>query len=119
MLTKATVIGTGGMGTLCAQILALNGHQVALYARRPELLRELLQHRENRTHLPGLKLSERVRPTDNLTSALANSELVISAVPCQHLRAVWEECGPLASAAVVPPTSPSRQYPLGLSASTA
>lgn len=100
MLTKATVIGTGGMGTLCAQILALNGHQVALYARRPELLRELVQHRENRAHLPGLKLSERVRPTDNLANALANSELVISAVPCQHLRAVWEECGPLASAAV-------------------
>ncbi len=100
MLTKATVIGSGAMGTLCAQILALNGHQVALYARRSELAREIIQLRENRRHLPGLRLSERVRPTDNLEVAMANCELVVSAVPCQFLRGMWEQCGPLTPAAV-------------------
>ena len=95
MLTKATVIGTGGMGTICAQILAHNGCQVALLARRRDMVEELLYHRENRRHLPGFALSERIHPTDRAASALANAELVISAVPCQHLRATWERLGSL------------------------
>lgn len=89
MLTKATVIGAGAMGTVVSQILATNHVHVALVARRRELADELLTHRENRRYLPGLHLDERITPTTDARAALAHSELVVSAVPCQHLREVW------------------------------
>lgn len=91
MLTKATVVGTGAMGTVTAQILATNHVQVALLGRRPEFVQELLVTRRNARYLPGLRLSEAVHPTDDPRRAFAATELVVSAVPCQHLRAVWRE----------------------------
>ncbi len=93
MVSKATVIGTGAMGTVCAQILAANGKQVALFATREQRVQELLVARENQRYLPGVRLSENIRPTADPVAALANTELVISAIPCQHLRGVWERVG--------------------------
>ena len=72
MLSKATVVGTGAMGTIAAQILAHNGAHVALLGRRPELVQQMLATRENRTHLPGMRLSERVYPTIYPALALRN-----------------------------------------------
>ncbi len=92
LITKATVIGTGGMGTIMSQILASNGLHVALLARTDERVQQLIVQRENRRHLPGLRLNERVSFTADPRAALANTELIVSAVPCQYLRAVWDRC---------------------------
>lgn len=100
MLTKATVIGTGAMGTLAAQILAGNELHVALLARRAEVAQELVVRRENVRHLPGIRLNERITPTDDAAWALQHTELVVSAVPCQHVRDTWERIGPFVAAGV-------------------
>ncbi|MCG3127076.1 MAG: Glycerol-3-phosphate dehydrogenase [NAD(P)+] [Phycisphaerae bacterium] len=94
MLTKATVVGAGAMGTIMAELLASNHVRVALLALRPERAQELLQTRENRRYLPGLMLSSNVRPTSDVAGAIANSELIITAVPCQHLRDAVARCAP-------------------------
>jgi len=93
MVTKATVIGTGAMGTVAAQVLAHNNVHVALLGRRSEQVDDLLVHRENRRYLRGIKLSDRIVPTLDASRALANAELVVSSIPCQHLRGVWEQLG--------------------------
>src|SRR5262245_44060546 len=90
MLSKATVIGTGAMGTICAQVLAGNGANVALLGRRAEFVDELRVRRENRPYLPGIKLHERVMPTIDAASALRSSEFIVSAIPCQYMRAIWQ-----------------------------
>lgn len=95
MISKAAVIGAGAMGSICAQILAANGVSVALLARRAEAADEMRMTRENRHYLPGIRLSDSIRPTASANSALAHAELVISAVPCQHLRSIWTAIGPL------------------------
>lgn len=100
MLTKATVIGTGAMGTVTAQILAGNGTHVALLARSGERAHELLVTRENRRYLPGIGLSQRIHPTADAAAALSNSEMIVSAVPCQYLRAAWARLAPLVPAGV-------------------
>jgi len=100
MLTKAAVLGTGAMGTVLAQVLASNGIHVALWGRRAEQVAALLTWRENRRYLPGIRLSERILPTDDAARALAHAELVFSAVPCQFLRATWERLGPYVGAGV-------------------
>jgi len=100
MLTKATVVGTGAMGTVLAQILAGNNIHVALLGRRGEQVEALLARRENRRYLPGITLSERIVPTVDPAKALGNAELVFSAVPCQFLRATWERIGDYVHAGV-------------------
>jgi glycerol-3-phosphate dehydrogenase (NAD(P)+) len=95
MVEKAAVIGIGAMGTMTAQILASNGAGVALLARDCEPVEEIFVRRENRRYLPGVKLSERIRPTNNPVAAFHGSELVISAIPCQYLREAWQRLGSL------------------------
>jgi glycerol-3-phosphate dehydrogenase (NAD(P)+) len=91
MVDKATVIGIGAMGTVVSQILATNGVNVALLARDCEPVSEIFIAGENRRYLPGVHLSERVRPTNNADAAFISSEMVISAIPCQYLRAAWQQ----------------------------
>ncbi len=90
MVDKATVIGIGGMGTVMAQILATNGVNVALLARDSEPVSEIFVGGENQRYLPGVQLSERITPTNDPERALHNADVVISAIPCQHLRAEWQ-----------------------------
>lgn len=91
MLTKATVVGGGAMGTMMAQILATNGVHVALLVRDDRRAQELVLSRENRRYLPGMRLAERIFPTADPRRALQNTEFIIAAIPCQHLRAVWSD----------------------------
>jgi glycerol-3-phosphate dehydrogenase (NAD(P)+) len=93
MITKATVVGTGAMGTVLAQLLAGNNIHVALLGRRSDQVESLLTTRENRRYLAGIRLSERIVPTADPAKAMLNSELVLSAVPCQFLRGMWEQIG--------------------------
>jgi glycerol-3-phosphate dehydrogenase (NAD(P)+) len=90
VIEKATVIGIGAMGTVTAQVLASNGATVALLARPDEPVDTIFRDRENRRFLPGVRLSERVHPTNNAAAAFTHTELVISAIPCQYLRGEWE-----------------------------
>lgn len=93
LLSKATVVGTGAMGTVMAHLLAGNNIHVAWLANRAERVQELLLAQENKRYLPGVKLSQRIRPTDDVAAALRQTELIVSAIPCQHLRRAWEDCG--------------------------
>lgn len=101
MLTKATVVGGGAMGTAMAQILATNRVHVALLVRDEQRAQELALLRENRRFLPGMRLSERITPTTDARRALQHSELILAAIPCQHLRSAWS-----ALAAAVPEAAP-------------
>lgn len=100
MWSKATVIGTGAMGTVAAQILATNGVRVALWGRDESHVQAIASARENRRYVPGLKLAATIAPTTDLTAALHHTEFVVSAVPCQHTRRVWQSIGPLLRAGV-------------------
>lgn len=113
MIEKATVVGIGAMGTVTAQLLASNGVNVALLARDAEDVHEIFVGRENRRYLPHVRLSERVHPTNNPSAAFRATQLVISAMPCQFLRAAWAE-----RAAHVPAGVPIGSVTKGLEIST-
>lgn len=100
MVEKAVVIGIGAMGTVTAQILAGNGVHVSLLARESEPVDEVFVGRENCRYLPGTKLSERVRPTNDAAAAFQGCDLIVSAIPCQYLRREWEQHGPRVPAGV-------------------
>jgi len=94
MSERITVIGDGGMGTICAVMLAENGQAVTLWSAFETQAQELLRHRENRRFLPGCKLPDNIDITAEPAKALDGASLVISAVPTQYTRSVWQGLTP-------------------------
>ncbi|KQW07518.1 glycerol-3-phosphate dehydrogenase [Leifsonia sp. Root4] len=84
--TRVAVLGAGSWGTTFAKILADGGADVVLWARRPELAREIQEAKRNSDYLPGINLPISLRATARLDLALAGAEQVFVSVPSQSLR---------------------------------
>ncbi len=84
------IIGDGSMGTVCALLLEGRGLRVTLWGHNPQTVATLIQTRENSRYLPGYRIPESVRLTDQQALALRGCDLVVSAVPTQFMRSVWQ-----------------------------
>jgi glycerol-3-phosphate dehydrogenase (NAD(P)+) len=84
--TRVAVLGAGSWGTTFAKILADGGASVALWARRPELAREISQSKRNSDYLPGINLPRGVWASAKLPEVLEGAEQVYLSVPSQSLR---------------------------------
>jgi glycerol-3-phosphate dehydrogenase (NAD(P)+) len=87
------VIGAGSWGTALAQLLADKGHEVRLWVREPEVLAEIRQG-ENRTFLPGVALSSRLRPAGEFAPVLQGAAVVLMAVPSHVYRETLRRLAP-------------------------
>ena len=85
------VIGAGSWGTALADLLARKGHDVDLWVFEPEVKAQIEQERENKVFLPGVTLSERLRPTNDLAAAVAGKSLVVVVVPSHVMRVTAEK----------------------------
>jgi glycerol-3-phosphate dehydrogenase (NAD(P)+) len=63
---KIGVVGAGSWGTALANLLADKGYVVSLWVFEPEVEQQILNERENKVFLPGVKLSERLMPSGDL-----------------------------------------------------
>lgn len=93
MPNRISVLGDGGMGTLCALLLAQNGLPVRLWSAFPRQAAELARTRESR-FLPGAALPPAVEVTARDEEAMAGARFAVSAIPCQFMRGVWERLRP-------------------------
>ncbi len=82
------VLGAGAWGTTLAWMLAREGNEVRLWARRPVLAADLAQGRENRDYLPGVRLPETIAVTADLAEALHAAPVAIVAIPSHGLRRI-------------------------------
>ena len=78
---KIAVVGAGSWGTALAALAADAGHQVALWARRPEHAAEMDSARENRRYLPGRSLSPSITITAALEAAAEDASMIVIALP--------------------------------------
>jgi glycerol-3-phosphate dehydrogenase (NAD(P)+) len=83
---KVAVLGAGSWGTTFAKVLADGGSDVVLWARRPELAREISESKRNSDYLPGINLPRTVRASARLAVVLDGAEQVFISVPSQSLR---------------------------------
>jgi glycerol-3-phosphate dehydrogenase (NAD(P)+) len=83
---RVTVLGAGSWGTTFAKILADGGSEVTVWARRPELAKEIREAKRNSDYLPGINLPAGVTATSNVAAALAGAEMVFVSIPSQSLR---------------------------------
>jgi glycerol-3-phosphate dehydrogenase (NAD(P)+) len=94
MIDQIAVIGDGQMATVCSVLLADKGIPVRMWSVFREQMEALKTTRENRRFLPGLRIPSRVSFTTDAAAALRGAELVLSAVPCQYVRSVWQTLAP-------------------------
>jgi len=83
---RVAVLGAGSWGTTFAKILGDAGNSVAVWARRPELAREISQSHRNSDYLPGINLPRGVAASPRLPEVLDGAEQVYLSVPAQALR---------------------------------
>lgn len=85
------VLGDGQMGLFCAWILGQSPAvaRVTLWGHEPRPVEVLAQSRTS-SRLPDVRLPDRVIVTTHGGEALSDSDLIISAVPTQFSRSVWE-----------------------------
>lgn len=94
MIKKATIIGNGGMGSVCAMLLCENGIGTTLWGHDAAELDTIAKAKENIIYLPGYPLPEAIHYESDDAAALTGAELLVSAVPCQFLRSVWSRLKP-------------------------
>jgi glycerol-3-phosphate dehydrogenase (NAD(P)+) len=86
---RIAVLGAGSWGTALAYSLAAHGgHEVALWARRPEAAAEMAAARRNARYLPQAELPPNIEVTADLAAALDGAWLWVFAVPSQTVREV-------------------------------
>jgi len=85
-MMQCAVIGAGAWGTALADLLARNGHEVALWAFEPDVVEAVNARHANPRFLPGAVLSPRICAHDRLEPALDGAALVLLAAPSHVLR---------------------------------
>jgi len=88
------VIGAGSWGTTLAQLLAEKSQDVRLWVREPEVYAGLSRDRINSTFLPGVRLSSRLRCTQEFAAALDGVGMILMAVPSHGFRQVVRDLKP-------------------------
>lgn len=80
------VIGAGSWGTALANLLATKGFTIDLWVYEPEVLRQILETRENSIFLPGIQLSENLRPSNDLLEVIRGKNLLLMVTPSHFVR---------------------------------
>jgi glycerol-3-phosphate dehydrogenase (NAD(P)+) len=82
-MSSVLVVGAGAWGTALAIQAVRAGSEVSLWARDPARAERIASMREN-PRLPGVRLPDAIR----IAPAMAAADLLLLAVPMQHLRMV-------------------------------
>ncbi len=94
-MSQIAVIGAGAWGTAISVVLGRKGsHRVHLWAHEKEVREAITQRRVNETFLPGQPIPDSVIATSNLAEALAGAQIVVSVMPSQHCRSLFQQMRP-------------------------
>ena len=86
-IEKIAVVGGGAWGTALAQVAAVGGHDVLLWALEEDVVSAVNRIHENPIYLKGCPLSPSIRATSNF-SELSSADAWLVVTPAQHMRAV-------------------------------
>ena len=85
---KISVLGDGGWGTTLSILLHTKGFQVKLWGAFSNYIDYLKKKRINSRFLPGIKIPRGLEITANLKDATEAEDLIVLAIPSQHLRRI-------------------------------
>lgn len=85
---EIAVIGAGSWGTALAQVVANNGYDVRLWARRQEVVDGVNKDHRNPRYLVDAKLNESIRATLSYEEAVTGAQAVVVVTPSDLMRQV-------------------------------
>ncbi|MFW6413858.1 MAG: NAD(P)H-dependent glycerol-3-phosphate dehydrogenase [Verrucomicrobiota bacterium] len=88
---KITVLGDGAWGTTLAILAHNQGYDVTLWGYFADYIQQMREQKENTQFLPGVDLPDGLRLTSEFEEALADTSLIIVAVPVKYLASVFSE----------------------------
>jgi glycerol-3-phosphate dehydrogenase (NAD(P)+) len=95
-MSEIAVIGGGAWGTGIAIVLGRKGtHRVRLWAHEADVCESINHNRVNEKFLPGRRIPESVAASNDLATALNGAQIVVSVMPSQHCRGLFERMRPL------------------------
>jgi len=89
MFKNISIIGDGGMGTVLGLLLCEKGLTARIWGHDREQLSQIEQDRENKKFLAGYRLPEELGFEPDDRRIFSGVDLIVSAVPCQFTRGVW------------------------------
>ncbi len=87
------IIGGGAWGTALAQVYAIAGKNVILWAREEDVVSSINTRHENTPFLPGQPISTNIKATNNLADA-AKADALLIVTPAQYLRITLDHLKP-------------------------
>jgi len=95
-MSEIAVIGAGAWGTSLAIVLGRKGtHRVRLWAHEAEVVESISRRRTNEKFLAGPLIPEAVVVSSDLERVVQGVEILVSVMPSQHCRALFERMRPL------------------------
>ena len=95
-MAKFTILGMGGFGLALAVMLNNFGHDVTVWSAFKQEIEDIRRDGENKQKLPGIKISEEIILTDDLSSA-CDTDIVIFGLPTKFVRSVAKQISGLIS----------------------
>jgi len=94
-MSEIAIIGAGAWGTGLAIVLGAKGtHRIRLWAHEPEVCQSIERTRMNELFLSGCPIPNSVRCSNDLEAVLVGAQIVISVMPSQHCRRLFERMHP-------------------------
>jgi glycerol-3-phosphate dehydrogenase (NAD(P)+) len=94
-MSRIAILGAGAWGTALAIVLTRNArHTVGLWAYEVEVRDSVTALRENSLYLPGCAIPAGVATTNSYAEALDGADIVVSVMPSNRCRSVFEEMHP-------------------------
>lgn len=94
-MSRIAIIGAGAWGTALSVVLGRTGrHEVRLWAYEKEVREAIESSRTNSVFLPNQEIPHSVKAVGDLADALNGVEIVVSAMPSQHCRRLFEQMVP-------------------------
>lgn len=90
-MSRVSFLGAGSWGTALAVMLAKQGHEVTLWSKVETEVDMLINNREHKNRLPGVKLPDSIVITKNIKEACSNQDLLVFAVASPFVRSVAKE----------------------------
>lgn len=94
-MSKVSFLGAGSWGTALAIMLAKRGHEVTLWSKVEAEVKMLVENREHKHRLPGVKLPDSIVVTQDLKQACTDQELIVFSVASPFVRSVAKEASEL------------------------
>jgi glycerol-3-phosphate dehydrogenase (NAD(P)+) len=94
-MSDIAIIGAGAWGTALSIVAGRTGtHRVRLWAYEPAVCESIRRHRVNELFLDGQPIPEAVHVTNDLAEVVQGAELVVSVMPSNHCRRLFQALKP-------------------------